>query len=295
MGIGISSAQTLLELQSSGHLSEVSSVCDMGATEIHITKTDLKELLSQTKINLSKSIDEIPNIDNWPGKNPRTSAKYLYELLSKVNFYKSIDLNGLYHSIKHDLNFPFTDQEYLNRFDLVTDFGSCEHVFNVAEAYKTMHKLTKVNGLMIIVQNLYNGNGYFNFDEGFVRGIAASNSYDIINCSYIIASNEKTSSGTFYEYHIPMSKKLFDVLNLTKIRSVGICAVFKKKSENQFIYPYQGDYMEKVHGIAGFNHKYIDDKTMNFRYIKSSKKEIREVKFLDLIKEFFKRIFKKMS
>ena len=53
--------------------------------------------------------------------------------------------------------------------------------------------------------------------------------------------------------------------------------------------------MEKVHGIAGFNHKYIDDKTMNFRYIKSSKKEIREVKFLDLIKEFFKRIFKKMS
>ena len=58
MGIGISSAQTLLELQSSGHLSEVSSVCDMGATEIHITKTDLKELLSQTKINLSKSIDD---------------------------------------------------------------------------------------------------------------------------------------------------------------------------------------------------------------------------------------------
>ena len=99
-----------------------------------------------------------------------------------------------------------------------------------------MHKLTKVNGLMIIVQNLYNGNGYFNFDEGFVRGIAASNSYDIINCSYIIASNEKTSSGTFYEYHIPMSKKLFDVLNLTKIRSVGICAVFKKNPKiNLFI------------------------------------------------------------
>ena len=53
--------------------------------------------------------------------------------------------------------------------------------------------------------------------------------------------------------------------------------------------------MEKIHGIVGFNYKYIQDKTINFRYIKSSTKEIREVKFLDLIKEFFKRIFKKMS
>ena len=86
MGIGISSAQTLLELQSSGHLSEVSSVCDMGATEIHITKTDLKELLSQTKINLSKSIDEIPNIDYFSRhlkplrhSSIRTSCKEQYE------------------------------------------------------------------------------------------------------------------------------------------------------------------------------------------------------------------------
>ena len=55
---------------------------------------------------------------------------------------KSIDLNGLYDSIKHDLNHSFTDEQYLNKFDLVTDFGSCEHVFNIAEAYKTMHKLT---------------------------------------------------------------------------------------------------------------------------------------------------------
>lgn len=295
MGIGISAAQTLLELQHSGHLSEVSSICDMGATEIHMTKTDLKKLFAQTKKNQSKSIDEIPNIDNWPSKTPRTSAKYLYELLGKVHLYKSIDLNGLYNSIKHDLNHPFTDEEYINKFDLVTDFGSCEHVFNVAEAYKTMHKLTKVNGLMIVFQNLYNGNGYFTFDEGFFRGIAAANSYDIINCSYIISSYEKTSSGTLFEHHIPMSKKLFNVLNLNKVRSLGIAAVFKKKSDNQFVYPYQGDYMEKIHGIVGFNYKYIEDETMNFRYIKSSTKEIKEVKFFDLIKEFLRRVLKKIS
>jgi hypothetical protein len=126
-----------------------------------------------------------------------------------------------------------------------------------------------------------------------VRGLAAANNYDILNCSYIVASKEKTSTGTFLEYHIPMSKKLFEILNLTKIRSIGISAVLKKKVNKDFVYPYQGDYMEKIHGIVGFNHKYIEDKTINFRYIKSSIKEIKEIKFLDLIREFFRRLFKR--
>ena len=58
-----------------------------------------------------------------------------------LKLYKSIDLNGLYDSIKHDLNHSFTDEQYLNKFDLVTDFGSCEHVFNIAEAYKLTHPI----------------------------------------------------------------------------------------------------------------------------------------------------------
>ena len=66
---------------------------------------------------------------------------------------------------------------------------------------------------------------------------------------------------SLFEHHIPMSKKLFNVLNLNKVRSLGIAAVFKKKSDNQFVYPYQGDYMEKIHGIVGFNYKYIEDET----------------------------------
>ena len=180
MGIGISSAQILLELKSAGHFSNISSICDMGATEIHVNKKDLKDLFLKTDEKTINSIENIPNVNNWPNKTPRSSAKNLYEILTDLKLYKSIDLNGLYDSIKHDLNHSFTDEQYLNKFDLVTDFGSCEHVFNIAEAYKTMHKLTKINGLMIVSQNLYNGNGYFNFDEGFVRGIAASNNYDII-------------------------------------------------------------------------------------------------------------------
>ena len=56
MGIGISSAQILLELKSAGHFSNISSICDMGATEIHINKKDLKDLFLKTDEKTINSI-----------------------------------------------------------------------------------------------------------------------------------------------------------------------------------------------------------------------------------------------
>ena len=48
-------------------------------------------------------------------------------------------------------------------------FGNNEHVFNVGEAYKTMFKLTKKNGLIWIRQSVYNGNGFLILIKVFLR------------------------------------------------------------------------------------------------------------------------------
>ena len=46
-----------------------------------------------------------------------------------------------------------------NKFDIVTDQGSCEHVFDIAECYRTMHNLAKPGGYIIIAQATWKGNG----------------------------------------------------------------------------------------------------------------------------------------
>jgi len=51
------------------------------------------------------------------------------------------------------LNEPFEDKSKFKKFDIVTDHGTCECVYNVGECYKTMHKLSKKNGYMIIHQH----------------------------------------------------------------------------------------------------------------------------------------------
>ena len=292
MGLSTSGIQHLVELHNLGYLKEAKSVLDIGATELHIKKKDLKELIQSTGKNINL-IDKFPNIDNWP-KAPRTSSKHLYEFLLNTKEYSSLDLNGLHGAIKHDLNKPFVDKKLFNKYDLVTDFGCCEHVFNVSEAYTTLHNLTKNKGIIIIIQEVFGGNGYFTFDKSFLEGIAAANNYTVINGSYIIILREKTKDGSDLQYHIHLSKNLLNTIDLSKIKSIGISMIFQKTSDKEFLIPYQGSYMEKIYGVAGFNRFYLKDH-IGYSYIKSSERELKEVSFFQLVKEFFRRLLKKFS
>ena len=80
---------------------------------------------------------------------------------------------------KQDLNFPLTDKDLIEKYDLVTDFGNNEHPFNFIEAFITMHKLCKEKGFLMIHQGLFKGNGFVNFDISFFENYAAVNNYSI--------------------------------------------------------------------------------------------------------------------
>ena len=96
----------------------------------------------------------------------RVPSKEFWKLLG-IETIDSLDLDPKYGAFGVDLNFPLADEELKGRYDLVTDFGNNEHPFNVAEAYRTMHRLCGVDGYLWIEQNVYNGNGFFNFDQTF--------------------------------------------------------------------------------------------------------------------------------
>ena len=292
MGLGIGSIQNILELYKFGYFKNSSSVIEIGSQELHLKKEDLKELFDEVSLK-SDLIDKYPNIKNWP-ERPRTSSKYLYESLG-IKEYHSIDINGDYGAIVHDLNKPFEDKSKFNKFDIVTDFGSCEHVFNIGECYRTMHNLTKPGGYIIITQAVLRGNGYFKFDESFFEGIAAANNYNIIFSSYSLVPDSKTKSGSVYEFHIPRNRELFNVLDFSKLKELNICGVLQKTKEDEFKIPYQGKLMREVYNISGgFNRAYLKE-SMGYTYVPASTLTVEEAPFKLLIKALItkiKRIFR---
>jgi len=294
MGIGITSAQNLLELNELGLLKDFKSVIEIGSQEIHIQKNDFKELIEIAGLDVNL-VENIPNIKNWPF-SPRASSKYLYEILGIKN-YKSIDISGEHGAIVHDLNKPFNDTSMFNKFDIATDFGSCEHVFNVSECYKTLHKLLKPGGYLIIDQAILKGNGYFKFDEVFFEGIAAANNYKIIFSSYVITTGEKTKNGSYYQFHIPRNHKLLDVLdysklgNIDKSDGIGIFAVMQKITDEEFKTPYQGTIYNDIYNIAGFNRLFMRE-PLSYTFIPSAKITVEEASFVQIIKAL-KNLFTK--
>jgi len=243
MGLGQSGVQLYLELWRKGILKEVRAVIDIGSQELHITVNDFKELLKMYGMPGYRK-EKFLNLENWPAQ-PRCSTKPFYELLGAKE-YACIDLNKEHGAIPHDLNMPLENRSLFGRYDLVTDYGCNEHIFNTSEAYRTMHRLCKSEGIMVIMQTWYNGNGYYNYDPSFFEGMAAANGYNVLFTSSRISLNDGN------QYHLPLSNNLLNIMDRSKLFSMGMCYVLQKTSGDDFRIPYQGQYLAQSQGAVAF-------------------------------------------
>ena len=283
MGLGIAAVQNTLELSKLGLLEGINKIVEMGSQELHLTALDLEEMIKMAGLNNFQK-NKFPDIDNWPN-SPRCSAKSFYQFLG-IKEYVSIDMNKEHGSISLDFNLPLEDTSLYSQFDLVTDHGACEHAFNIAETYRTMHRLCKPKGLIVICQALWGGNGYFLYDESFFDGIAAANNYKIIFNSYVITTKSKTPNGSDNQFHIPLNRDLLKTIDLSKT-SIGVYVVLQKQDKSDFKFPYQGQYLAKKQGHFGFNRIYHQN-PLSSSFLPEV--ELTTLTGNEFLKEFFRRI-----
>ncbi len=91
----------------------------------------------------------------------------------------------------HDMNTPISD-EYKNKYSLVFDGGSLEHVFNFPVAIKNCMQMVQVGGYFITatVCNNFSGHGFYQFSpELFFRIFTRENGYDLEGV-YISENNQ---------------------------------------------------------------------------------------------------------
>lgn len=75
-------------------------------------------------------------------------AKKYYIEEKNVLEHISIDLNGMFGSLIIDLCLPIPIK-LLNRFNLITDFGTIEHINNQYQVFKNVHNMCIKDGVMI--------------------------------------------------------------------------------------------------------------------------------------------------
>ena len=99
--------------------------------------------------------------------------------------YVAIDIDGSPGSIPLDLNYDSAPRGHIGKYDLVTNYGTTEHVANQLNAFKVIHDMTALNGVMVHTlpaQGMQN-HGLFNYNPKFFW-MARSNGYKWLHESY---------------------------------------------------------------------------------------------------------------
>lgn len=190
--------------------------------------------------------------------------------------YRTIDVNARYDSLVMDLNRDLAlHYGFRETFDLVTNNGTGEHVFNQSAVFSNAHALCKVGGVMLHVLPFVNylNHGFFSYNPILFHDLAAANRYDV--CRLSIASNRgmevgdqigapalnrqdiqercavdgSTKGSLSHLFNIgkagkrgrrPLSMALRRVM--TAGPNVGVVAALRKTVDEPFQYPIQGMY-----------------------------------------------------
>ena len=97
--------------------------------------------------------------------------------------YTSIDINGQLNSLPFDLNSSIEERyQYTERFDMVTNNGTTEHLFNQLAVFDNIHRLTAAHGLMLHAVPFLNyiNHCFFNYSPTFFYNLATANGYRLL-------------------------------------------------------------------------------------------------------------------
>jgi len=156
MGIGPTALRLYEGLIRQGHLRAGLSVCELGAQDFVPKK-----------------------YNDWISCTDDKSARGLYAHLG-MGDYTCIDINGEHGALMLDLN---TSIWAGDQFDVVTNHGTSEHVFNQFNCFRLIHDLTKIGGLMIhVVPSAgYPRHGFFSYGELLFEALQKANEYGQIS------------------------------------------------------------------------------------------------------------------
>lgn len=242
MGIGIVTYNLFEEILRAGHLKNCKSVIEMGSQEIQYIEF-AKNIINK-KINYKDIV----------------SAKDFF-LAIGFEKYNSIDADGKYNALTFDLNFNIEKHyEFNNKYDLVTNFGTSEHVFNQKTFFENVHNLTNLNGYMLHMvpfEGQFN-HGFFNYQPRLFYDLAFFNDYEIVGFWYFSqrkSKNFKTYSGGNY-YPLKYNDELLGFLEeLAKKKKLPctplnncseLVIMYKKTNDNNFKDPFQSDLMKEI-------------------------------------------------
>ena len=207
MAIGSLHIEWLSRLVDRDILRPGAAVLDLGPQDIQVSREYLTAVARRRQADdrVTSLIDRI-----FDGTNVRADAQAPFYEIFGAGSYCSVDGFDPRATYLADLNIAVPD---IGQFDVVTNFGTVEHVFNIGEAFGSIHRLLRTGGVSLhaMPSFAFIDHGFYNVHPCFFFSLASANSYKIVDVQYV----DNFFARTRAQAALPVNPFDFDSLPIT--------------------------------------------------------------------------------
>lgn len=207
MGASLTDLKTILQLHKDGRLPGRFSIVDIGAQQLANEVLRDQEIMPAYAAAfgvVERSFGSAPPKANAPGVEAQaTDTPYAKDLWDWLGCrYAAIDYDSSPHCLKLDLNFDDVPTDHRGAYDLVTNFGTTEHVVNQLQAMKVIHDLARHRGIMLhTVPSQGNADhAMFNYNPKFFWCLSRSCRYHIHEMRFVVAADDVPLRSNVLDY-----------------------------------------------------------------------------------------------
>lgn len=233
------------------------AVLDVGSSNLYsASEAGVKNFLAQYAPDLDGADVSAfaSHLTQGSGYNPEsggTNDAFVGELFEKAGFsYDAIDIADGYRTTIVDLNHENPPENFLDKFDLVLNFGTTEHLLNQYNAFRFIHNSVKVGGY--IVHSLpcvgYSNHGYLTYTPRCFFDLAGFNQYEVTDFWFDAceANNDLFAPLRDYATYFPSLTRTIangnstaggQIVSSLNVPDVSIFIVLRKVKDTPFVGP----------------------------------------------------------
>jgi hypothetical protein len=246
MGIGEADLDLLLQLREEGYIPNRASIMEIGAQQLannFLAAGEKIEKVGRRFRARGAAPLAVPNstyIVHGEIEHLAAEAPPAREFWRWLGFdYAAVDIDGSPGSLPLDLNYDDVPKNAVGKYDLVTNFGTTEHVANQLNAFKVIHDLTALGGVMwhhLPAQGMLN-HGLVNYNPKFFWMLARSNGYKWLYSDYGSASVTYPFPENIIDNITPFNVGAGERLRDLRVSDAELVVALQKVFETPFVAP----------------------------------------------------------
>jgi|ERR1700690_282526 len=246
MGMSVKDVELLIRLKEDGHIPTRAAVIEIGAQQLSNSvlraKGEVEKLGQLFGVHsappLSAPVPTVVEPSGYERLSPESPlARDLWTWLGFS--YASIDIDGSPGAIALDLNFDDVPDVLAGKHQLVTNFGTTEHVVNQLNAFKIVHDLAAPGGVMM--HNLPSQGGFnhglINYTPKFFWALARSNNYRWLHFGFSPDPTMHLLPDNVIASVRPFSPEIGDAAATYRFAECSIAVAFQKRGDAPYVPP----------------------------------------------------------